>query len=240
MSGVTTITFFRYEGLQNKWWAFRQMGLAHKELESVPGLYFFKMLGCGRGKGFSVFPDFGTYGLLCCWSSEKDAKSFFNKNILYKNFKSKSTEQWTTYLLPTVAHGQWAGTNPFREQLTTKQPGPIAVITRATIYTKHLLKFWSFVPKVSRSVEDKPGRIFSIGIGELPIIQQATFSLWASEKQMMDYAYKSKYHQEVVKKTRELGWYQEELFARFTPVKSEGTFNGQDFLQPFFTSRHPF
>jgi hypothetical protein len=51
---------------------------------------------------------------------------------------------------------------------------------------------------------------------------QATFSLWESAESMMDYAYKNPKHAEMVKKTRELGWYSEELFARFQPYKIEG------------------
>jgi hypothetical protein len=64
--------------------------------------------------------------------------------------------------------------------------------------------------------------VFSKGIGEFPLLMQATFSLWKSAESMMDYAYKNPKHTEMVKKTRELGWYSEELFARFEPYKIEG------------------
>ncbi|NJN33402.1 MAG: hypothetical protein HC817_03255 [Saprospiraceae bacterium] len=46
---------------------------------------------------------------------------------------------------------------------------------------------------------------------------------------MMDYAYKSPHHAEVVRKTRELGWYSEELFARFRVVDTEGSDSFADF-----------
>jgi hypothetical protein len=45
---------------------------------------------------------------------------------------------------------------------------------------------------------------------------------------MMDYAYKNKNHREVVQLTRKLGWYKEELFARFVPFKYSGQWNGVD------------
>jgi hypothetical protein len=57
--------------------------------------------------------------------------------------------------------------------------------------------------------------IFSKGIGEFPLLMQATFSLWASSEAMMNYAYQNPMHSEMVKKTKELKWYSEELFARF-------------------------
>jgi hypothetical protein len=49
---------------------------------------------------------------------------------------------------------------------------------------------------------------------------------------MKAYAYRSRYHSEVVKKTRELGWYKEELFARFLPFDSAGTWHGGNPLKP--------
>ena len=51
---------------------------------------------------------------------------------------------------------------------------------------------------------------------------QATFSLWSNAEAMMNYAYKNPKHAEMVKKTRELNWYSEELFARFKPFYQEG------------------
>jgi hypothetical protein len=51
---------------------------------------------------------------------------------------------------------------------------------------------------------------------------QATYSLWKTGDAMMDYAYKNDKHAAMVKKTRELGWYSEELFARFHPFEVRG------------------
>jgi heme-degrading monooxygenase HmoA len=53
---------------------------------------------------------------------------------------------------------------------------------------------------------------------------QATFSLWDSGKAMQDFAYKSKYHKEVVQLTRDRNWYKEEMFARFQVIdeRTEG------------------
>jgi len=227
-SQIVTITFFRYEGLRSKWWAFTQMGLTPIRAEPVPGLSFIKMLGSGGGNGFSIQPNFSTYGLLGVWQAESDARHFFKNHSVFQKFCKKSNEQWTVFMRTAKAHGKWDGQSPFAETTDYDKQKLVAVLTRATIYTKHLWRFWKFVPPVSRSIEDKKGLLFSVGVGELPIVQQATFSLWQNSEYMLQYAYKSHYHKEVVAKTRELGWYSEELFARFHPYDSEGSWHGQN------------
>ena len=73
-----------------------------------------------------------------------------------------------------------------------------------------------------------PGFITSFGIGEAPVYRQATFSIWESINHVKAFAYASKEHAEVIKKTRAEKWYSEELFARFKIVDSFGTINEKD------------
>jgi hypothetical protein len=40
------------------------MGSARAELARVAGMRFWKLLGTGKGNGFSLRPDFSRYGLL--------------------------------------------------------------------------------------------------------------------------------------------------------------------------------
>jgi hypothetical protein len=42
-------------------------------------------------------------------------------------------------------------------------------------------------------------------------------------------------HREVIKLTKQENWYSEDLFARFTPIDSEGTWNGRDPLADLLT-----
>lgn len=220
---IVTVTFFRFENFADKWWAFGQMGIRPFKAGQTKDLTFAKMLGTGGGNGFSVRPNFGAYGWLAVWNTEGAAREFFDTNPLFLTTKNRATEHFTVFLRTAVAHGRWDGIEPFQNLQPFDAHLPVAVLTRATIKPSKLRHFWKFVPTVSRSMEGKAGLIFSVGIGELPIIQQATFSLWASAKAMMDYAYNSPQHAEVVKKTRELGWYSEELFARFRVFDTEGS-----------------
>ncbi len=222
---IVTFSFFHYGTRADRWWGFRQMGLGYDRLKEVEGLAFVKLLGSGRD-GFSIFPNWSRYGLLAVWSSEAAARQFFQSHAVIEEFRSHSTAYWTIYLRTAMVHGQWSGGNPFEVTQDFDPLRPVAVLTRATIRTRHLINFWRRVPKVSHSIQDKPGLLFAVGVGELPLVQQATFSLWESSKKMQAYAYQSAHHREVIKRTRELGWYKEELFARFHPFDDEGEWPG--------------
>jgi hypothetical protein len=231
---VVTITFFRYKGLK-KIWGMQQMQMAKSPISIAPGLQFFKLLG--SGDGFSLKPDFSTYGLLCVWNNRQVAKKFFNESAIFEKFKKNSVEHWTVYMHPVLSHGYWSGVAPFQTNKNPITPNELlAVITRATLDPKHIWRFWQYVPRVGAAVHTHEGLIFTKGIGELPIVQQATFSLWRSKKDMVDFAYKNPYHTEVIKKTRELGWYTEELFAQFSPFYTEGTWNGFNPLTQYLSA----
>lgn len=236
-SPVVTLTVFGYAGLSNKIWALAQMGAAGFHLKTARGLRFSKLLGSGEGGGFSLKPNWSRYALLCAWESGKSADEFFDASSgLMKKYRERASEIWTVRLLTIRSHGKWSGVNPFEPAATAAvaEPNasqPIAVLTRATIHLTKLRRFWSFVPETSREIEQAPGLIASIGIGEAPFFRQATFSLWQSETDMKNFAYKSETHAAVVKLTRTENWYKEELFARFVPVASEGNWNGRNPLK---------
>ena len=61
----------------------------------------------------------------------------------------------------------------------------------------------------------KNGVSFFKGIGELPFVQQATFSIWESEDDINNFAYSNTSHKNIVSKTKKQKWYKEDLFARF-------------------------
>ena len=56
------------------------------------------------------------------------------------------------------------------------------------------------------------------GIGELPFIQQATFSIWENLESVTNFAYKDLNHSDIVKKTKKRKWYKEDLFSRFVII----------------------
>ncbi|HAD12020.1 MAG TPA: DUF3291 domain-containing protein [Saprospirales bacterium] len=229
---ITTISFFRFSSLQSKLWAFGQMQFAHPHLHKIPGLRFYKLMGSGKGHGFNPFPDWGVYTLLAVWESEAEADHFFSEAAVFQRYRTQSSEQWTLYMHPIKAKGLWSGGNPFEptDHLDTSNPF-IAVITRATIRKRHLFKFWGYVPVSERPISESPGLLYTKGIGEVPLVHMATFSLWENEASLHAFAYKSQEHLGAIQKTKQFQWYKEEMFARFQPYRSIGTWGGRNPLE---------
>lgn len=217
---VTTVSIFHFSGWKNKYWAFSQMGIGPFRVGKVAGLQFLKFLGSGAINGFSILPDFSTYAILAVWDKEASAERFFSNHALFNDYTKHSERVQTHFLHNTMSHGLWNNQNPFEAVLTFDPNAPVAVLTRATIRKRRLWAFWKQVPSASMAVENTPGLQFAIGIGEAPLIHQATFSIWESGKQMMAYAYNANPHKGIIKETRTQKWYKEELFARFIPYKT--------------------
>jgi len=205
------------------------MQLGHSAMKNIDGLVFYKLMGSGAKNGFSSIPNFGTYVLFCVWQSEAKAHAFFKENSFFNAYRKRSTELFTIYMHSAEVHGLWDGSQPFEQSAKIALEKPVIVLTRASIRLNKLLSFWSRVGKVSESLKNYDGLVLSIGVGEWPLIQQATISIWKTQAEMLDYAYKNPKHKEVVLLTRKLNWYKEEMFARFVPYKFEGSWDGANF-----------
>ena len=204
------------------------MAFARPQLARIPGLRFWKLLGSGHGRGFSLRPNWARYGLLAVWENGEALENFFAHSTLMQMYRCHAKEIWTVRLQPVEVQGRWSGVNPFFPLAPLKKDSPIAILTRATIRLSRLRAFWSAVPATSRALGQATGLLASIGIGEAPIFRQATFSLWRSVGDMEAFAFRTAAHREAMRRTRAENWYREELFARFVPVASEGTWNGRD------------
>lgn len=198
-------------------------------LQKIAGLSFFKLLGSGGGDGFSTRPDFSAYALLTVWESENDFQKF-KKSTVFKDFLKHSYEFFETRLKAIMARGKWNDQNPFANQGGEPESPQMAVVTRASIKKRKLIQFWRNVPGVSSKLFEKPGVIFAKGIGEWPFVEQATLSIWNSAEAMQAFAYNNKEHAEVIKKTRQLDWYSEEMFTRFEVVYLKGQWKGESLI----------
>ena len=214
---MVTISFFSYTS--NKHWAFKQMYFAKSILKKTPGLKFFKLLGTGAGAGFSLFPDFSTYSILCVWDDSKSANDFINNSEHSTGISKKAFSRNDYFLKPIKSHGKWDGINPFNVYDSNFDKNKsVAIITRATLNFTKLIEFWNSVPKASNAIKNAKGVLWFKGIGELPFVQQATFSIWENLESVTNFAYKDLNHSEIVKKTKKRNWYKEDLFSRFVII----------------------
>lgn len=228
MSQITTVALFKYRGFKDKLWAFGMMQFAHKHFRGVKGLEFYKLWGSGKD-GFNPMPDWGIYALIQVWQTHEDAEKFLWTSSLMRSYEKHSSEIWKLFLRNEKSRGAWSGDNPFRKSETLDTSNPyIVAITRATIKTSMLSRFWRYVPKSQKGLLESEGLLYTKGFGEVPVKNMATFSVWKDKKALDAFAYQKNAHVGAIKETRKLDWYKEELFSRFQPYQSLGTWNGKN------------
>jgi hypothetical protein len=192
------------------------------------GLRFAKLLGTGDGRTFTVRDaDRNRWGLLATWDTAADATAFETGPVA-RGWGRIADERLRVDLRPLTSRGRWSGREPFG----TPEPdraydGPVAALTRARIRAARMRTFWRAVPQVSADLHAAAGLRLALGVGEAPIGLQGTFSLWDSPAAMTAFAYRRPAHLAAVRRTAEVGWYSEELFARFAVLAVEGTVGGR-------------
>ena len=200
---------------KNKFWMFKLMGsyTFNKNILKSDGQEFLKLLGTGSKNGFSVFPDFSNYVIISSWKDDSDRKEFLEKNKIMTTILSKCDERIEVKIDPYEFKGSWHKINPFKNDSRYKG-GKILIITRARVKFRKLLEFLISTSKASKSIKNHSGALYYKGVGELPIIEQSTISIWESEEKMKMYAYSNSDHMKIITKARKRRWYSEELFVR--------------------------
>lgn len=230
---LATITIIRY-----KTWGipfgFLSMAVFHFPLFFNKNISFYKLMGSGKNGTFDKEPDLKQWAILTV-HKENDDESFKKNDIA--SLYGKLVAYWLRlfkceccifYLIPVEGHGYWDKKHVFGSLKNNSGiDGPIAILTRATIRLSRLSYFWRHVAPVAAQMTIAKGFITSYGIGEIPWIKQATFSIWKSKEDMKAFAYGMKEHVEVIKKTRQEKWYSEDMFVRFKILHIHGTVKGQ-------------
>ncbi|MGD1871121.1 MAG: spheroidene monooxygenase [Neomegalonema sp.] len=221
---TVSLSFFRFRSIAARLWAFSQMGFAHSGLKTTPGVGFYKLCGTGTGEGFTPAPNTGVYTILATWPSLEHARDQVRNARSFKAFRDQSSENWTLFMAPTSARGKWAGVEPFKAPPRSSPPqtGPIAALTRARLKPSIMRQFWRRVPDISTAIGADPNVAFKIGMGEAPLINQVTFSIWPNAASMAAFARADGPHARAIKAVRDGAWFAEELYARFEILADEG------------------
>lgn len=225
------------------WAGFLSMALFRLPLFFNKQVSFWKLLGCGKNGTFDIHPDWRQWGILTVIrestvvSVDAVAQKTITNKLLYGAFinnwwKFFNCETYTITLEPIEGHGKWDGKEVFGKlPRQTDFQGSVAILTRATIRLTRLKNFWKHVDEVAVQMNTADGFITSVGIGEIPWIKQATFSVWESKEHMKNFAYNMKEHTEVIQKTRVEKWYSEDMFVRFKVLNSYGSLHGKDLIK---------
>lgn len=204
--------------------AVRRMAQDRGALRGTPGLRFWKLLGTGDGRTFTVRDaDPRRWALLAVWDEARALAAFERRSPVTAAWRRIADERWRADLLPLRSRGTWAGRQPFEPAWAGHWDGPVAAVTRARIRPSRSRTFWRAVPPVALDARAAPGLAFALGIGESPIGLQGTFSLWDSAADLAAFAYRGAAHRRAIGDTARLDWYAEELFARFAVLQTTGT-----------------
>ncbi len=234
----STLTLVRYPK-SKAFYGFLSMALFHLFLRHHPSLSFYKLMGSGKNGTFDIRPDWQQWAILGVFTKE------INEPVSPQELYGKKIAGWwqrgncevlTIGLEAIEGHGKWDGKECFGNlPKTSPYEGVTAVLTRATIRLSKVRSFWQNVGAAADAVRGATGFITSFGIGEVPWIKQATFSVWQSKADMKTYAYKMQQHQQVIQKTRKENWYKEELFVRFKMLWTSGALQGKNEIAPYLS-----
>ncbi len=229
---TASVTLFRFATRWNRHWAWWQMLNSRWKLKRLPGATFMRQCGTGSREGFYPWPNFGVYGVLAAWPSLAHAREQVEGSRVYRRYREHAAEHVTLYLHATRSRGAWGGSAPFEVCAPADAEGPVAVLTRASIRPRSLRDFWGRTPGIRAEIPLDPregGLAFRMGLGELPWLNQITFTLWTDREALQRFAWAPESaHGQAIAAARAGDWFSEYLFARFTVAGVHGDWSDAD------------
>jgi hypothetical protein len=205
-------------------WGLSRLVLGERALGAVPGLRFARVLGSGRDGGFGLAPSLDTQGLIAFFDDEAQARAFAGGAIVAR-YRERAHESLHALLRATSCRGSWGGVS-LAATASAHADQPMASLTRASIRARHARAFWRHAPAAQDGVRSAPGCRLAVGLGEAPLLRQATFSLWDDAAAMDAYA-RSGAHQRAIEGAWRHGWFSESMFVRFAAIELQGQWQGQ-------------
>lgn len=209
------------------WWAWGWSRVAFGGwlLRRVPGLRFAKALGSGVHGGFGLRPSASRQGLFAVFGSEAEAEAFLQASATVNRYRARATELCIAVMRATSSRGQWRGER-IGVSAETLPGTPVAALTRASIRPHKALRFWRRSPPAEDALHRAEGCLLAVGLGEAPLVRQATFSIWESQAAMDAYA-RSGAHLDAIRAAAREDYFSESMFVRFVPLRLDGTWHGR-------------
>jgi hypothetical protein len=197
------------------------------------GLRLLRVFGTGSGSNTAPSTQLGRTAIFGLFESEEHADEFIARIRGRRGLQ----ESWHVKLRGAGGHGSWRGVEIPRlmsdsaAQRVGEARSPVAIITRADVKLRSWRVFSRDARIVDAELQTSDGLLAVIGFGEAPILRLGTFSLWRDLDAMTSFARRAPQHDRVVSRTRRERWYGEEMFARFEPYWSTGSWDGRDPLR---------
>jgi spheroidene monooxygenase len=239
VSGVVVVVLVDYLR-QYRGWGWMRLMAGSVGLKHVPGLLFSKVMGSGHGGGFSIRPSPSHQGLICRFSNIDSALKFL-KGPQVSAMREHARESWSGLLAVTSSRGAWDQSSwPLTDELSRKygdvlssdKKQPLAVLTRASIVPSKTMSFWRYAPSAQAELDQAKGCLLAMGLGEIPLVRQCTFSLWEDKQAMRDYAFQGA-HQTAIAASYKNDFFSESLFVHMQVLGMSGQWMGKDFGDDF-------
>jgi heme-degrading monooxygenase HmoA len=193
---------------------------------SVPGLRFARALGSGRDGGFGLVPSLARQGLFAMFDDEAQARDYAFASPVVRRYRGSARESLVTLLRATSCRGSWSGM-AMAATAPAAAGAPMAALTRASIRARHAASFWRHTPAAQGGVQRAPGCRLAVGLGEAPLLRQATVSLWDDVAAMDAYA-RGGAHRVAAQGAVRHDWFSESMFVRFAVLYIDGRWHGID------------
>jgi spheroidene monooxygenase len=207
-------------------WGWSRMAFGRAALMRARGVRFAKMLGAGADGGFSLArPSASIQGAFCVLADDAAAAAFVADDGPLAPWRARSREWLSMRLRACSSRGSWSG---MRLSASVPLPayGPVASLTRASIRPARAAAFWRMQPAAERALAQARGCRLSVGVGEAPVLRQATFTVWDDAAAMDAYA-RGGAHLEAIRAAAAGAFFSESMFVRFVPFDARGTWRGR-------------
>jgi hypothetical protein len=208
-------------------WAWSRLVRGPGMLRGTPGLGFAKVLGSGHEGGFGLRPSMTRGGLFCVFETEAQAQAFVDTSALVQRYRNQTRELCSVILRPYSSRGTWGGM-ALPCSAAAPAGGPVAALTRASIRPLRAMAFWRRAPAAQAAMAGATGCQLGVGLGEAPLLRQATFSIWDSVQAMENYARQGA-HLAAARAAQAGGHFTEAMFVRFTVRQLRGVWKGRSY-----------
>lgn len=225
--GLAVLLLARFPGAQVPW-AVAQLVRGPAAWRAEPGLRFARVLGSGRDGGFGLRPGLDHQGLFLVFDEVADALACVARSPRLAAYRERAQQCLVAVLQASSSRGRWAGQG-LRAVVPSPGAGePVLALTRASIRPTQALRFWRHAPPSEAALAAAPGCRLAVGLGEAPVLRQATISLWDDSAAMNAYA-RSGAHQQAIAAAHREGYFSEWMFTRFVPLWMQGRWGERRF-----------